>query len=551
MHKRLTLFLFILSFFSSLVSALLLSYFFRDALEQSMWRNVRNQAAMLEKVIPSLDENKKISEFIPKEMRVTVIDASGKVLEDSWANQAELESHFNREEFKEAKVVGNSEKKRYSETLQKTFFYYALKMKDGKILRLSMPMAAVDDILFPFYLLWGVFVVVLFVFSWRFSVWVTKKLLAPVEALSERLDSLDSLEGIMVYKELEPLVKKIQKQKEDISKQLRQVEKERLRLSSVVHNITEGLLLLGRRRQILLENEAANRIFSSLNNTTNKHSILESCPQIFNGLDEVYGGNFRAFECELSKRSFRVTLNPVFRQKEVIGVVCLFVDISERKNIEKMRRDFTANVSHELKTPLTSISGYAEIIEAGFVQTAEIPEISRRIQKESARLLELINDIIKLTELDSAEECVEMEDLSLMPVIQECCDSLQEHARKKEVNIAYSGKDFSAQGNGKMLYEMLYNLIDNGIRYNVPLGKVEVLLQDRKIFIKDSGIGIPEKHIERIFERFYRVDKSRSKATGGTGLGLAIVKHIAECHGIRISLTSKVGEGTEIILTFP
>lgn len=270
-------------------------------------------------------------------------------------------------------------------------------------------------------------------------------------------------------------------------------------------------------------------------------------------VDKALDGENSSLELMLNGRIYQMIANPVASQGEQIGVICLIIDITEKKEMESMRQEFTANVSHELKTPLTSISGYAEMIEAGIVKEEDIKNFAGRIRKESARLLSLISDIILLSRLDNSQkaEAIRKETVNLLTIAQKCADDIAVQAERQGVVVRVSGEEYIMRGNITLLTELVQNLCDNAVRYNRDKdGKVDITVGDGFIDVKDTGIGIPPEHRARIFERFYRVDKSRSKERGGTGLGLAIVKHICELYDAKIELKSSEGFGTEIKITF-
>ena len=540
MKKRLTLFLFILGVASALISALLTAFIFIDGLDNQIRKDIRKQCETLVHVYPLLSNKNNLLDFAPKDLRITLIDSSGVVLLDSKTDHKYLDSHEDRTEILEAKKTGTGESVRYSTTLKTRMFYYAEKLPDGNILRTSFSLASFDEFLIPLYPIWIILIIILFLISLRISVSFTKKFLTPIQTLTDKLSDTDILDMQVVYSELEPFIDKIREQNEDIRRQISRLERERLRLAAIVQNMAEGLVLLGKDKKILLINEAAKEVF-----------LYEKLPEnIEIGIAEAFAGESFTFEWSHADRFFRVIVNPVFKKKEIIGVVCVLIDITAKYASEKMRQDFTANVSHELKTPLTSISGYAEIIEAGFAKPDEIVSFASKIKKEAARLLGLINDIIKLSEVDSPETKLETKKISIKEILEDCKDSLQSNASKKNVSITVDGDNSLIAGDHSMIYELVFNLMDNAIRYNKQNGFVHASFFNGVLKVQDSGIGIPKEHQERIFERFYRVDKSRSKETGGTGLGLAIVKHIAERHHAKIALQSEINEGSEISVTF-
>ena len=553
MKKRLTLLLFLLSASFAILAAALTALFFREGLDQQIQKNVREQALYLATVYKLLDSKLDFPKYVPSEIRVTLIDSVGSVLFDSDVDYSHMGEHNSREEIVMARAHGEGESVRRSKTLKTKSYYFAKKMGDGSVIRASFPLAAFDDILNPLYPIWILLIILLFVISLRISFWLTDFFLHPVRLLAEKITTSEPIDLDSGYPELEPFVRKIHAQNEDIKSQLSRLERERLRLEAIVQNMSEGLILLSRSGEVLLMNGAALKIFHVVSVPSKKsyHYLLRN-QALSQGVERALAGEIIEIECVLNGRYFQVILNPVVQGGREIGAVCLFIDISERRATEQMRQEFTANVSHELKTPLTSISGYAEIIQAGFVPAEEITSIAGKIRRESARLLELINDIMKLSEVDSPNLQIELEKVDIGEILVECEDSLTSIAKKRNITLEITHEEPAIVfGSSSKLYELVYNLIDNAIRYNKEGGKVTASFAGKKLIVKDTGIGIPLDQQSRVFERFYRVDKSRSKATGGTGLGLAIVKHIAERHGAEIFLKSEENVGTEIAVIFP
>ncbi len=550
MKKRLTLFLFLLGVSSGLAFTVLTAFVFLDGLDSQLKNSIRKQTEILARFYPLIEDKQKMFSVVPNDLRLTLIDSVGNVFFESMTDADNLTNHKDRKEIQEALLNGIGESSRYSNTLQQRLFYCAVQLSDGNILRTAWPLYSFDSFLKPLYPIWICISVVLFLISLRISIWFTRKFLLPIQNLADKLTEDDSLEQEIVYSELEPFVKKIRTQNEYIRKQLLRLERERLRLGAIVSNMAEGLILFGRDSKILLINEAARTFFKSNEESITELNEIPNQTFMDKGIQLAFAGESFTAEYATDGKFFRIILNPVFNETEVIGAVCFLLDVSEKRAAEKMRQDFTANVSHELKTPLTSISGYAEIIEAGFVPQQEIVGVAGKIKKESARLLGLINDIMKLSQVDSLETETEKVPVQLKSLADEVVEALVNSAEKRKITLSVIGESFVVHGNYSMLFELLYNLTDNAIRYNKDGGIVEIKICDKKIAVRDTGIGIPEEHRKRIFERFYRVDKSRSKATGGTGLGLAIVKHIAERHHAEIILKSEVNAGTEIIVSF-
>ncbi|MBQ8508859.1 MAG: PAS domain-containing protein [Clostridia bacterium] len=359
------------------------------------------------------------------------------------------------------------------------------------------------------------------------------------------------------YPEFQPLVDRLLQQEKEIQHQLFRVDKEKNRLATIIYNMDEGLIILDNNLRVIMLNESAHRLLGTTLSRSDcaGRSLHDVCPS-----REICGCIERAdsMDLTLDGRNLQLHVNHVVTGAEQVGRIGLILDVTERNEIERIKQEFTANVSHELKTPLTSISGYAELIEAGMAQGNDAVIFAGRIRRESARMLALISDIIKLSQLDEASDADAFEPVELHRLCEECMDTLEMSAQKHEVTLSLEGGTCELSGVPSELTELVYNLIDNGIRYNRPGGSVKVKIAPPPagspglvmLSVSDTGIGIAKEHQARVFERFYRVDKSRSKATGGTGLGLAIVKHVAERHGAKLELESRIGEGTTIRVIF-
>ena len=345
---------------------------------------------------------------------------------------------------------------------------------------------------------------------------------------------------------------------DEIKKQFDDLQEQRDRITTLIANMLEGFIMLDVDKVILVENGSAKKLLKTKHHNNEGKNILEVYQNdtLLESVNKASKGESTVNEVKLNKKTVKLYVSPVYTNGEVVGVICLLLDITAQKKTEKLRREFTANVTHELKTPLTSISGYAEMIENGMVTEPEdMQKFAGRIHKEAGRLISLIGDIMRLSKMDDKAYQIEgVKKVNLKDTVEEAVETLEMSTRKNNITIETDLQDVTVTGNETQLFELVYNLCDNAIRYNKPNGKVYITLKTENespvLVVKDTGIGIEKKHKERIFERFYRVDKSRSKETGGTGLGLAIVKHIAEIHNAKIKVDSTVGEETEITVTF-
>jgi two-component system, OmpR family, phosphate regulon sensor histidine kinase PhoR len=552
--ERISFNLFYIGLLSAIIAMVVTAGAFRSSVEKQTQIDLKEEASLVAKIYPYLVDKSELRRFASHTLRITLISSEGVVLVESDADANHMENHLNRPEVVQALKTGTGESFRPSMTLSTDIYYYAKLLPDGNIMRLGIRKSSAVSVFSDVYpylalLLIGILIVSIFV-----ARLLSKNFLKPIQAMAENIDSVDFAgEKTIVYKELVPFVHKIRAQQENIQKQMRRLERERSKLAILMQNMPEGFILLDQRKNVLMINEVAKQYLHVEEKVEFKNILYFSRNIPLNHAIEIaFEGKRHEGEMSLEGRLFQIIVNPVLMGEELSGIICLIFDITDKKNLVQIKEEFTANASHELKTPLTSISGYAEMIENQMVKPSDIPEFAGKIHKEANRLLALTNDIIKLSELDESKGVKPGDDqVDLKEIVQECITLLTPAAAKRNVTLSIQGEAMDITGDRRMLFEMVYNLIDNAIRYNTDNGRVDVILERKMIRVKDTGIGIPEEHQSRIFERFYRVDKSHSKETGGTGLGLAIVKHIAENHEGRISLLSREGVGTEISILFP
>ena len=485
--------------------------------------------------------------------RITLIDTDGTVLYDNQADPATMENHSDREEFQEASTAGAGEATRISDTIAEQTFYYAVKLQNGQVLRV----AATTD---------SVFAAVLAVLPWilgvevlvavctvLFSNFLTKKIVAPINQLD-----LDHPADNEIYDELSPLLGKISRQNEVIAQQMKSLREKQEEFTSITENMSEGFLVLDNNTDILSYNTSALRLLGAEAVPAESHVsalALNRSAGFRSAVDGALAGKRSEQLVRQGGRCCQVMANPVLRDGEVEGAVVVILDITEREERENLRREFTANVSHELKTPLTSISGFAEIIKNGIVKPEDIPRFAGNIYEESQRLVTLVDDILNLSRLDEADVQLEREDFDLSSLARDVAGRLKASAKKNGVVITVIGDKAEINGVKSIVDEMVFNLVDNAVKYNKQNGRVTVTVDSSSdgtaLTVTDTGIGIPQADVDRVFERFYRVDKSHSKEIGGTGLGLSIVKHGAAFHNAKVSLQSTEGEGTTVRLVFP
>lgn len=554
MEGKINTHLFIMGLVTAILVSLITWLVFFNAFQNQVNADLKTDAQLIATSYDYITDDNNLKDFAKGQTRITLIKADGNVIFDS--EKKSDENHLERSEIKDALQDGEGYSSRYSETTRTNTYYYAMKLSNGNILRVAKDADALNSVftsILPYMIL--IFIMLL-IMSLAIGFFLTKKIINPITKLSESVDDIGTdIDADDIYPELSPFITEIIAQKREIRYQLGKVEREKNKVAAIIQNMSEGMILLDLDKNILLMNEATKRIFN-VGDVTLKHDSLlyiSRDKDVNDCVDKALDGENSSLELMLNGRIYQMIANPVASQGEQIGVICLIIDITEKKEMESMRQEFTANVSHELKTPLTSISGYAEMIEEGIVKEEDIKNFAGRIRKESARLLSLISDIILLSRLDNSQkaEAIRKETVNLLTIAQKCADDIAVQAERQGVVVRVSGEEYIMRGNITLLTELVQNLCDNAVRYNRDKdGKVDITVGNGFIDVKDTGIGIPPEHRARIFERFYRVDKSRSKERGGTGLGLAIVKHICELYDAKIELKSSEGFGTEIKITF-
>ena len=483
--------------------------------------------------------------------RITYIDENGNVLYDNTADENKMENHKNREEFQEALSKGKGEAVRMSDTLSEKTVYSAIRLSDNSVLRVSSTQYSVFALILQ--LVQPVFCIifVMLIIAGVIASKVASKIVEPINELD-----LEKPGENEIYEEVAPLLGKINRQNRQIQKQLEEARRNQEEFSIITENMQEGLLVIDPYTMILSGNSSAWRIFQ-VNEPGIGQSVysLDRDEDFRKVIEHVLEGKHGNALLRLDNEFVQLIANPVTRDGKIVGAVLLLMNETEKIQRENLRREFSANVSHELKTPLTSISGFAEIIQDGFVKEEDVKKFAGRIYREAQRLIQLVEDTIKISQLDEGENPYEWENVDIYSVARNVCGNLKEIAQKKNVHLYIDGERLICRTVRPIFEEILYNLCDNGIKYNKDNGTVTIHLKDIgnaiQISVEDNGIGIPREDRNRVFERFYRVDKSHSKEIGGTGLGLSIVKHGVAFLGGTLKLTSEVDSGTEITVTLP
>lgn len=482
--------------------------------------------------------------------RITWIAVDGTVLYDTVTGHENYENHSERVEVKSALETGEGQSNRYSDTLFEKTMYYAKRMKDGTVLRISISSATVGLLAFGMLQPILIVVVIALVMSGILADRLSKRIVKPLN----NLDLENPLEND-TYEEISPLLNRINRQHNEIKAQFKELQQRATEFAQITACMNEGLVLMDRDGIILSINSAADKIFSLKQSNVGKNFLtvyrdheMSLCIKsaIESGHSEIQQSRFG--------REYQFAVSRIESEGEIIGAVLLIFDITEKILAERNRREFTANISHELKTPLQGIIGSAELIENGMIKQEDFPRFIGHIRKEASRLVILVSDIIRLSQLDEKTELIK-ENTDLFEIAEEVSESLSTIAKENHIGVRISGESTVVFGVRKLLYDIIYNLCDNAIKYNIDGGTVELSITGSQnkalLIVSDTGIGIEQEHIDRVFERFYRVDKSHSKESGGTGLGLSIVKHAVAYHHGTIDVQSEIGKGTVIRVQFP
>ena len=553
MKKRIFLTVFATALITVLVSLILLvgvtyRYINEDTRDQLM--------AQLDYLSQAVDDEglTYLNQLKNNSYRITWIAADGAVLFDNRNNISRMENHADRQEFIDAKAHGVSEIERESETMTSRLMYVAEELSDGSVLRIATNDISVGGVAWMLAVPSILLILCISLLAW----FVARKL---SRALVEPLNTLDLDHPLAgeAYDELVPLLSRIEQQHREIADQRVQLGQQRNEFQTVIDNMREGLVLLNQSGRILLINRSGRNLMKAMAEEddlaageeiiTSRNSVVDSL------LDKAYDGKTSSATIIINSRSYEIHASPVESDEGIHGAVLFYVDVTEKVEAEQLRREFSANVSHELKTPLHSISGCAELMLSGIVKEEDKPRFLKQIYDEAQHMVSLIENIIKISRLDEEVDALPVDKVDLYEIAQTVIEQLGNKAASRGIVMDLSGTHVTIKGVKTLLYEMIYNLCDNAIKYNVDDGAISVSVKKTKdaavVKVKDTGVGISEDQQERIFERFYRIDKSHSRASGGTGLGLSIVKHAAIWHNATIKVKSKLGKGTTFIVRFP
>lgn len=484
-------------------------------------------------------------------IRITWVDENGTVLFDNQADVSTMDNHGDREEIKSALLSSTGKSVRYSYTLSEKQVYHAERLSDGTVIRISYVQNSIWKIMFGMIQPLLIIVILTFAVGGALAYRLTRQIIEPLDNIN-----LDNPAEAEVYEEMAPFVRKITHQNQQIKDTVAALKAQKEEFELITENMQEGLIIIDKSAVVLSHNTSAIKLFGVSNRAEQKNVLVLNRTKEFEAAVKLaLEGRHNERAIAMGERVCNLYLNPVFDKENVAGAIIVVTDITEKEKREHLRREFSANVSHELKTPLTSISGIAEIIKTGIVEPKDVPEFAGRIYDESKRLITLVEDIIKVSQLDEADSTVEKESVNLYELCAEVTKQLEPVARLKSINLSLKGNDLTVVGVKPIIREMIFNLCDNAIKYNKPNGDVIIKVDksdDGRSFVEvvDTGIGIAPDQQERVFERFYRVDKSHSKEIGGTGLGLSIVKHGAILHNADIDVESNLDQGTRIRITF-
>lgn len=479
------------------------------------------------------------------ETRLTWIASDGSVLYDDQADRETMENHLDRQEVQQALKNGEGTAVRYSKTLLEKTVYCAKRLSDGSVLRISVSTATIGMLVIGMALPICIVLVLVLVLAVLLAKRLAKRIVAPLNDLD-----LDHPLENQTYDEIAPLLRKICQQRSQIDTQLQQLQQRKDEFDQITASMNEGLVLLNVQGVVLSINPAAKRLFQSENAVGQDFLAVERSSKISTAIEKALAHGHSEIPLERHGRSYQIDISRICSEGETMGMVMLIFDVTDKMAAERSRREFSANVSHELKTPLTTILGSSEMIESGMVKLEDLPRFAGHIHQEAARLLMLIEDIIRLSQLDEGAE-LPKQTVDLAAIATEAVAQLQKKAEKSHVTLFLQTETCVLQGVPRLLHEIVYNLTENAIKYNVEGGSVTVSVEKNGVLtVADTGIGIPPEHQQRVFERFYRVDKSHSKQIGGTGLGLSIVKHAASDLGATITLQSEEGKGTTVQVSF-
>lgn len=548
MYKKIFLAIFLTCVSLLVLANLFLLFSLENALQKEAFSTLKKEAMLLKTHLFDVAKGE-----IPTTYRISIISKEGKVIYDNNAN--ELGAHKDREEIKKALINKEARAVRYSHTMQSKMLYYATQttlQNEIVVLRLAMPKSNVEENFEEFLPFFALEFVLCLLLSFMIARVLTASIIKPLKTLT-----LDNLSQKMPYRELEPFIKALKQEHKAVKNKLKGLEHKQNQMLLLTQNMSDGIILLNKDGKILLVNERAEEYFNAISNL---HSIYELKDALF--LQKILPlltlfKKHKKQQTEfvtLGNKECEVVFCPIHSKDKFKGIIIILHDLDAQKQAQKLRREFSANVTHELKTPLTSILASSEMLSNGLVSKEDTQQFLQKIEKEAKRLLEMIDEILRLSFLDEAQDYLPMQTVELKNIIQNVFERLKIIANNNKITLLSDLQECTIRGNGELLENLIYNLCDNAIKYNNKGGFVKVTLKKEQdgicLSVKDNGIGIPKESHKRIFERFYCVDKGRSKQLGGTGLGLSIVKSVAKLHHAKIEVKSKAGKGSEFLFYF-
>lgn len=549
MKKKISITMCLMTAVSVIITAVMISLVIYRKNYNEMKSMIRAEAEYISQAIDTEDINylESVKNVTPS--RITWIDSNGNVIYDSAGEN--LSNHSDRPEIIDAVKNGSGESSRLSETFSEQTYYYAVKLTNGTILRMSDTTSSIYHDIFSALPYTVIVIAIIIILAIIVSNNETEKIIKPINELD-----LDNPSNNLKYDELAPLLRRIEKQNSDIEKYISELKAKQVEFETVTENMSEGLIIINQKSTILSCNKSAVAILvgGEYNYISKSVFDLNHSKNFVDAVENAVVGKHDETALTINNRSYMVITNPVKHFDKISGAVIIIIDVTEKESREELRREFSANVSHELKTPLTAISGFAEIMKDGWAKPEDYQMFALKIYNETQRLINLIEDIIKLSRLDENKIEITKESVDMLVLAKDAAARLSSKAKDKNISVTVNGDHGNITGVRQILDEMIYNLCDNAIKYNKKNGKVEVIVKDYisnvSVTVKDNGIGIPAEDLDRVFERFYCVNKSHSKESGGTGLGLSIVKHGAIFHKAKINIDSTLGIGTSIEIVF-
>lgn len=549
MKKKISITMCLMTAVSVIITAVMISLVIYRKNYNEMKSMIRAEAEYISQAIDTEDINylESVKNVTPS--RITWIDSNGNVIYDSAGEN--LSNHSDRPEIIDAVKNGSGESSRLSETFSEQTYYYAVKLTNGTILRMSDTTSSIYHDIFSALPYTVIVIAIIIILAIIVSNNETEKIIKPINELD-----LDNPSNNLKYDELAPLLHRIEKQNSDIEKYISELKAKQVEFETVTENMSEGLIIINQKSTILSCNKSAVAILGGGEYNYISKSVfdLNHSKNFVDAVENAVVGKHDETALTINNRSYMVITNPVKHFDKISGAVIIIIDVTEKESREELRREFSANVSHELKTPLTAISGFAEIMKDGWAKPEDYQMFALKIYNETQRLINLIEDIIKLSRLDENKIEITKESVDMLVLAEDAAARLSSKAKDKNISVTVNGDHGNITGVRQILDEMIYNLCDNAIKYNKKNGKVEVIVKDYisnvSVTVKDNGIGIPAEDLDRVFERFYCVNKSHSKESGGTGLGLSIVKHGAIFHKAKINIDSTLGIGTSIEIVF-